>query len=84
MKIINGKNLVPHNGVCEASNCGACGEIIDWANDVMFGENSGRAEDDVSCPFCGHGDTAWMQPRIDNSSLVIRVSDRAIKKRGMK
>ena len=56
----NGRALKPHDGITEWSVCGACGVLIDWTNDVMFGPQSGRDRDDTSCPHCGHDDTAYL------------------------
>jgi len=53
----NGKKLIPHDCVTEWSVCGRCGTQIDWANDVVC---AGRDEDDMSCPYCSHPDTAYL------------------------
>lgn len=53
---VNGKKLKTHDGACEWSVCAKCGSVIDWANDVMFSPD----DDDTSCPYCGHADTAWL------------------------
>ena len=59
-KTVKGRELIPHDGCTEWSVCGTCGAQIDWANDVMFGETSGRDRDDTTCPYCGHDDTAYL------------------------
>lgn len=56
-KVIDGRELKPHDGVTEWSVCGRCGVRIDWANDVM---TAGRDRTDTSCPHCGHSDTAYL------------------------
>ena len=56
MRAKNGRELSPHDGVTEWSVCGSCGELIDWAADWA----AERAKDDLSCPHCGHDDTAYL------------------------
>ena len=53
----NGRRLRRHDGVTEWSVCGRCGIAIDWASDVVA---AGRKEGDLSCPYCGHKDTAYL------------------------
>lgn len=56
----NGLKLIPHDGCTEWSVCGKCGTTIDWANEMLFGPESGRERGDTTCPHCGHEDTAWL------------------------
>jgi rubrerythrin len=60
----NGKRLKPHDGITEWSVCGKCGNSIDWASDTL---TAGRDEDDMSCPSCGHEDTAYLYADDDPS-----------------
>lgn len=87
-KVVNGEVLIPHDGVTEWSVCGQCGTKIDWANDTVFGPDSGRDREDTSCPNCGSLDTAWLRfedhelTREQTRNLDARMASRGWKKVG--
>lgn len=77
---VNGVRLKPHDGVTEWSYCGRCGQRIDWGSEALFGiQNYASREEweatrgDTTCPYCGHGDTAYLLADSADPALADRL-----------